>query len=135
MFSLFNVKFNWGAYFLILIFIKIFWLDLSFWGFIAIAITLHQFLLLFFSLGSVMPIRYLLGSFMCLQMLLGSALAYNGLDAFQTNQLYQMQIPEAAYYAYILPAVLLFISGLHITAAKSTGAVLNTKEIAYFVDH
>lgn len=135
MFSLFNVKFNWGAYFLILIFIKLFWLDLSFLGFIAIAITLHQFLLLFFSLGSIMPIRYLLGAFMCLQMLLGSALAYNGLDAFQINQLYRMQIPETEYYAYVIPAVILFIFGLHITAGKLKGEVLNKKEIAYFVDH
>jgi hypothetical protein len=90
--TLFNVKFNWGLYILALLFIILTWGDLSWLSVIALAITLHQFLLLFYSFGAVIPIRYIAGSFMCMQMLLGPVLAYNGLDAFQRVE-YQMKIP------------------------------------------
>jgi hypothetical protein len=133
--TLFGVKFNWGVYFLLLIFIKLTWLDLDWLSFIALAITLHQFMLLFFSVGAVIPIRYLAGSFMCLQMLLGPTLAYNGLDAYQTNSVYQMKIPETEYFEYVIPAMILFIAGLHITAGKLKGEVLNEKEITRFIDN
>lgn len=131
--TLFRVKFNWGFYFMALLFIKIIWFDVSWIGFAAIAISLHQFLLLFFSVGSVMPIRYLAGSFMCLQMLLGPTFAYNGLDAYAPIT-YQMRIPEASYFQYAIPAVILFILGLHVTAGKLKGEVLNVKEISKFVE-
>jgi hypothetical protein len=101
---------------------------------IAIAITLQQFLLLFYSIGTVIPVRYLAGSFMCLQMLLGPAIAYNGADAFQMVQ-YKMNIPEMEYFLYSLPAVILFIAGLHLTAGKLKGEILNEKEISRFVDN
>jgi hypothetical protein len=132
--TLFKVKFNWGLYILLLFFIKLAFIDLSWLSFIALAVTIHQFLLLFYSVGAVIPIRYLAGSFMCLQLLLGPTLAYNGLDAYQTNPVYQMKIPEAEYFQYVLPAVILFIMGLHITAGKLKGEVLNEKEIARFID-
>ncbi len=45
-----------------------------------------------------------------------------------------MQIPEAQYFDYVIPAVVLFIIGLHITAGKLKGEVLNEKEITKFVD-
>jgi len=72
---------------------------------------------------------------MCLQMLLGPTLAYNGLDAYQTNNVYRMKIPEYEYFSYIIPAMILFITGLHITAGKLNGEVLNQKEIIKFVDN
>jgi hypothetical protein len=133
--TLFSVKFNWGLYFLLLIFIKLTWLDLSWMSYVALAITLHQFLLLFYSAGAVIPIRYLAGSFMCLQMLLGPTLAFNGLDAYQTNSVFRMKIPEFEYFSYVIPAMILFITGLHITAGKLNGEVLNEKEISKFVDN
>ncbi len=85
MISLFKVKFNWLLYFLAIIFIKLVWTDLSWYSFIALCITLHQFLLLFYSVGAVIPVRYIAGSFMCLQMFLGPTLAFNGLDDYQTK--------------------------------------------------
>lgn len=135
MYSLFKVKFNWGVYFLILVFIRIIWIDLSVYSFLALVITLHQFLLLFYSVGVVIPIRYLAGSFMCLQMLLGPTFAYNGLDAYQTNIVYTMRIPELTYFTYMIPAMILFIVGLHINAGKLKGEILNEKEITRFVDN
>ena len=132
--SLFKGKFNWLLYVGLIIFIRVIWSDLSWFSYIALCITLHQFMLLFYSIGYVIPIRYLLGAFMCLQMLLGPTLAYNGLDAYQTNRVYQMKIPETEYFLYVLPAVILFILGLHITAGKLKGEILNEKEITRFVD-
>lgn len=132
--TLFNVQFNWGVYILILIFIRLFWPELSLVCFIALAITLHQFLLLFYSIGAVIPIRYLAGSFMCLQMLLGPTFAYNGADFYQRAE-YQMRIPELEYFMYAIPAVSLFIIGLHVTAGKLKGEILNGNEISKFVDN
>ena len=132
--TLFNVKFNWGFYILVLIYIKLVWYDIGLFGFIALAITLHQFLLLFYSVGAVIPIRYLAGSFMCLQMLLGPTIAYNGADAFSRAE-YQMVIPEMDYFTYAIPAVVLFILGLHITAGKLKGEILNEREISRFIDN
>ena len=131
--TLFKVKFNWALYFGILIFINLVWVDLSWYSFIALAITLHQFLLLFYSVGAVIPIRYLAGSFMCLQMLIGPTLAFNGFDAYAA-EVYKMKIPEWEYFEYAIPAVALFITGLHITAGKLKGEILNEKEISKFVD-
>ncbi len=117
-----------------LFFMRFIWVDLSWFSFIALAITIHQFLLLFYSIGAVIPIRYLAGSFMCLQMLLGPTFAYNGLDQYQWLE-YQMKIPEASYFAYAIPAVSLFIVGLHVTAGKLKGEVLNRAEVAKFVNN
>ena len=132
--TLFRVKFNWGVYIILIIFIRLIWPGLSWYSFFAIAITLHQFLLLFYSVGAVIPIRYLAGSFMCLQMFVGPVLAFNGLDAYQTDPIFRMKIPETEYFSYVLPAVVLFIAGLHISAGKLKGEVLNEKEIVRFVD-
>ena len=132
--SLFKVNFPWFAYILVIIVIRVLWVDLSFVGFIALCIVIHQFLLLFYSIGSVVPIRYIAGAFMCLQMLLGPTFAYNGLDKYQYIT-YKMKIPEMEYFGYALPAVILFIVGLHISAGKLKGEVLNQKAIQTFVDH
>ena len=74
----------------------------------------------------------LFGAFMCLQFFIGPVLAYNGLDQYQFDA-YQMRIPEAEYFSYAIPAVCAFIIGLHITAGKLKGEILNEKEILNFV--
>jgi hypothetical protein len=132
--TLFDVKFNWAVYLLSLIFIKILWPDISWWSLAALAISINQFMLLFFSIGAVIPIRYIAGTFMCLQMLIGPTFAYNGLDQYQFVD-YVMRIPEAEYFAYAIPAVLMFILGLHITAGKLRGEIINEVEIRKFVDN
>jgi hypothetical protein len=132
--SLFNVKFNWGVYLLSMIAIKILWPEMSWWSFFALAISIQQFLLLFFSIGAVIPIRYIAGTFMCLQMLLGPTFAYNGLDKYQFAD-YIMKIPEADYFAYAIPAVLMFILGLHVTAGKLKGEIIKEFEIRTFIDN
>lgn len=70
---------------------------------------------------------------MCLQMFIGPAFAYNGLDEYQYF-MYQMKIPEAAYFGYALPAVILFILGLHINAKKLDGEIPDVKRISEFAD-
>jgi hypothetical protein len=131
--SLFNNNFNWGLYLLLIFITRVLWIDLSWFSYFALCITLHQFLVLFFSIGYVLPIRYLLGAFMCLQMLLGPTFAYNGLDVYQETT-YRMKIPEGDYFSYALPAVICFIFGLHITAGRFKGEVLDLKAITSFVD-
>lgn len=131
MYTLFKVNINWGAYMVCAIMILLLFPSLSWYSYFALLIALHQFFLLFFSINSVIPIRYLLGSFMCLQMFIGPVLAYNGLDKYQYF-MYQMKVPEAVYFSYALPAVILFILGLHINAKKLDGEVPDVKKIAEF---
>ncbi len=133
MISLFKAKFNWGVYLFILIAIRVLWMELDWFSFLALAITVHQFLILFFSIGYVMPIRYLFGAFMCMQMLLGPTFAYNGLDAYQAYE-YQMKVPSDVYFSYAIPAVIFFIFGLHVTAGKLKGEMLDLHAIQTFVD-
>lgn len=90
-------------------------------------------MLLFNAIGSIIPIRYLFGSLMCLQLLLGPVLAYNGLDEFQTGY-YKMQIPEYTYFMYVLPAVILFIVGLHIRAGEFEGECIDKVKLSLFVN-
>jgi len=70
---------------------------------------------------------------MCLQMFIGPALAYNGLDEYQYF-MYRMKVPEAEYFSYALPAVILFILGLHINAKKLDGELPDIKRIGEYVD-
>lgn len=133
MYSLFKVDFNWGLYLLLAILIRLLFPSLSWLCYIALMITLHQFLLLFFSMGHIIPIRYLLGSFMCLQMFLGPTLAYNGLDKFQRGYM-RMQIPYTDYFMYVIPAVLLFIVGLHIRAGMLEGEYVDEEKVKKFVE-
>jgi hypothetical protein len=69
---------------------------------------------------------------MCLQMLIGPTFAFNGLDEYQMGT-YKMQIPEEEYFAYAIPAVLCFITGLHIRAGHLEGEVVDIDRIARFV--
>jgi hypothetical protein len=71
---------------------------------------------------------------MCLQMLLGPTFAYNGLDIYQYVN-YRMKVPEEVYFEYALPAVICFISGLHINAGRLKGEQLNQNAIENFVDN
>ncbi|MGN6605072.1 MAG: hypothetical protein ACTHK8_21630 [Ginsengibacter sp.] len=114
--------------------IYVLWPDMTWWSYFALAITLQQFFLLFFSIGSVIPIRYLAGTLMCIQMLLGPTFAYNGLDKYQYID-YIMRIPESDYFSYAIPAVILFILGLHVTAGKLRGEIINETEIRKFIDN
>lgn len=97
-------------------------------SYIAILITLHQFLLLFYAVGYGIPIRYLFGSLMCLQILLGPTLAYN-IDLVKG----QMKIPAEEYFTYAIPAVICFIIGLHISCKKLEGEFLEEKKIVEFI--
>lgn len=134
MISLLKAKFNWGIYLLLLILIRVGWMDLDWFSFTALAITLHQFMILFFSIGYVVPIRYLFGAFMCLQMLLGPTFAYNGLDAYQAYE-YQMKVPLETYFSYAIPGVFAFIIGLHINAGRLKGEQLDMAALRRFVDN
>lgn len=131
--SLIHVNFNWNIFAGIAIVVYILFPELSWYSYLAILITLHQFTLLFNAIGYVIPVRYLFGAFMCLQLLLGPMLAYNGLDKYQVGY-YRMQIPEEQYFAYLLPAVILFIIGLHIRAGKLEGEMVNQTGIVKFVN-
>lgn len=98
---------------------------------LAITISLYQFSLLFNAIGEIIPTRHLLGSFMCLQFFAGPVLAYNGFDAYQ-YPLYRMKIDELTYFQYAIPAVILFIIGLHLKAGDNRGENLNIEQIKLF---
>jgi len=125
--SLFGVNINWLVYF-ILAFFTLFFPNITILSYVAICITLHQFLLLFYSVGYVIPTRYLFGSFMCLQLLFGPTLAYS-IDIVKV----QMQIPAEEYFSYAIPAVLCFIIGLHISCRKLEGEFLDEEKIVKYI--
>lgn len=95
-------------------------------------VSIYQISLLFESIGHILPTRHLLGSFMCLQFFIGSSFAYSGLDKYQYFK-YRMKIPESEYFSYALPAVILFIIGLHIWAGNYKGEIIDTKSVELFV--
>lgn len=131
--TLFPATFQWPFFLVVAVLLKLSFLDLSWFSYFAIILSLHQFILLFNSLGNVIPIRYLLGSFMCLQFFIGPSFAYNGLDQYQFIR-YQMKIPEVDYFEYSIPAVLSFIIGLHLNANKLNGEVVHEQGIIMFVE-
>ena len=132
--SLLTPNFNWAIFLLVGLLIRVSFLDLSTVGFIALMLSLYQFMLLFDGIGHFMPVRYLLGSFMCVQFFVGPALAYNGLDEYQYF-LYKMQVPEMEYFSYAIPAVMAFIVGLHMFAGNLNGEVVDEKRVKAFVDN
>lgn len=129
--TLFNVKINWILYILGLVAIQIIIPHISFWSFLALAIALHQFMLLFYAYGYVIPVRYWAGAMMCLQMLVGPSFAYSGLDKYMYFK-YQMQVPEETYFAYAIPAVILFILGLH-SSGKLKGERIEEQAVRDYV--
>jgi hypothetical protein len=130
--SLFSTSMNWyvfvaGCALLVLI------PGLSLFSYLALVISLHQFLLLFYNMNNLIPVRYFFGFLMCLQMFIGPSLAYAGLDEYQYF-VYRMQIPADEYFSYVLPAVIMFILGLHFKADNMQGEIPNVKEISEFAD-
>lgn len=112
--------------------LKLFYFDMSWWSIFAFTFSAFQFYLLFESFGKVIPIRHLFGSFMCLQMLVGPALAYNGLDQYQVGH-FRMQVSESDYFIYVLPAVLLFILGLHFKSQSYAGEKVDINLLEQFI--
>lgn len=106
---------------------------MSWTSYFSVMLALHQFTLLFNSIGHVVPVRYLLGSFMCVQFFIGPTLAYNGFDQYQYI-LYRMKVPEEVYFAYAIPAVMVFIAGLHVRAGKLEGEVVDVERVKIFVE-
>ena len=129
--TLFKVKINWYVYFACGILLLLLIPGISIWCFLALMIALHQFLLVFYSVGYIIPIRYLAGALMSLQMLVGSSFAYLGLDEFQYFR-YRMQLPEADYFIYAIPATVCFILGLHVMS-RLRGEKINEEKIKEFV--
>jgi hypothetical protein len=125
--------FNWNIYVLFALLLRVMFPNMGWYAFLAIILSIYQFVLLFNSIGHIIPLRYLLGSFMCLQFFVGPALAYSGLDEYQ-YVLYRMRIPEEAYFLYAIPAISLFIIGLHINAGSFKGEILDVYQIRKFVD-
>lgn len=132
--SLIGVKINWLLYFGILLGIRVAFPAMEWTSIAAIAISLHQFFLLFKSIGYFLPIRYLTGSLACLQLLIGPTLAYNGLDKYQFIK-YTMQVPESDYFFFAIPAVTMFIVGLHFFSQKLEGEMLNKNAITVYLSH
>jgi hypothetical protein len=132
--TLFYPAFNWTFFILFALLLRLFYVDLSMSGYVALLLSLYQFMLLFDSIGHFLPVRYLLGSFMCLQFFVGPALAYNGLDQYQYF-MYQMKIPEIEYFSYAMPAVLCFIIGLHLFAGNLEGEVIDERRVKLFIEN
>jgi len=128
-----DVPIDWGIMFGIVLFTKLFFPEISLYSFFALMISVYQFILLFYSIGFILPIRYLAGSLMCLQMLFGPALAYNGLDEYQLGFL-KMQVDEATYFSYVIPATIMFLIGLRIKFNKEvTDEFINVHQIKEYV--
>ncbi len=113
-------------------FIKVTFIDISLLSLLAIVISLYQFFLLFDSIGHIIPTRHLLGSFMCIQFFVGPTLAYNGMEKYQYF-MYWMRIPELQYFEYVIPAVVLFIIGLHINSSNYKGEVVDKEKVELFI--
>jgi hypothetical protein len=130
--TLFPDKFNWPSYLLVGIFLRLLLFSISWNSFFAIMISLYVITLLFDSISSIIPTRHLLGSFMCVQFFIGPAFAYNGIDDYQYF-MYKMRVSESEYFLYAIPAVVLFIIGLHINAERYKGEIVDTNQIKLFV--
>lgn len=131
--ELLRPSYNWLAFFLFALIIRLIFVNLEWLPYLALMISAYQFSLLFDSIGHIIPTRHLLGSFMCLQFFVGSAFAYAGLDEYQYFK-YQMRISATDYYLYAIPAVVAFIIGLHSTAGKYKGEIVNEERIKLFVE-
>ncbi len=125
-------KINLQYFILFCILFKFFFLSLSWYSYFAFVLAIYQFCMVFVSVNHVIPIRYLSGFMMCLQMLVGPALAYNGLDEFQDGY-NKMQISESDYFSFVLPAVILFILGLHVLSRRLPGEKPDIERIKNYV--
>jgi len=130
--TLFPREVNWGVFFILIIILRALFPDISMFSYVALVISIHQLTLLITFIGYIVPVRYLFGAFMCLQFFIGPTLAYNGLDQYQYH-VYRMQVPEAQYFSYALPAVSCFLLGLHISAGNFKGEIINQEGVLRFV--
>lgn len=130
--SLFGTNFNVPFFIGACLVVRVVFFDISWVSFLAVVISLQQFILLFNSLGYVIPVRYLFGVMMCVQFFIGPVLVYNGLDQYQYIN-YRMKIPEEEYFSYAIPAVASFIIGMHLYAGKLRGEIIDEKGIELFV--
>ena len=130
--TLFPKSFNWFVYFITITLYKFVFINMSWASYLVSIFSIYQFALLFDQIGKTIPTRHLLSCFMCVQFFIGPMFAYNGLDEYQYF-MYKMRIPEWEYFSYAIPAILLFIFGLHIRAGESSGEKINLENIAEFV--
>lgn len=130
--SLFKTNLNWSVFLALAIVIRFVGFNIDWPSYLAMLITLFQFMLLFNSIGTLLPVRYLLGSFMCIQFFIGPTFAYGGLDKYQYFK-YVMQIPSADYFAYAIPAVVMFILALHVNAGRLKGEFVDREKLNLFV--
>lgn len=126
--TLFPKSYNWLLFICFSIVLRILLIDLSWFCFFALIVSIFQFSLLFLQFGKLIPTRHLFGALLCLQFLVGPTLAYNGLDEYQYF-MYRMKIPEHEYFLYAFPAVIFFIIGLHLRAGNAKGEMLDLDEI------
>ncbi len=118
--SLTHPNFHWEVFIPLILLIRLVYFDLSIIGWVALVLSVYQFMLLFDAIGHFIPVRYLLGSFMCLQFFVGPTFAYNGAEEY-AYFMYKMKVPELEYFSYAIPAVLSFIIGLHLFAGNLDG--------------
>jgi len=131
--TLFRNNFPWFFYIIVILAIRLVFFGISWYSYLAVILSIYQFILLFDSIGKIIPVRDLLGSFMCIQFFIGPVFAYNGLDNYQYF-MYVMKVSEAAYFSYSIPAVILFILGVNTSAGNFKGEVVNERKIAVFVN-
>lgn len=131
--TLFPKTFNWFVYIITIIIFKFVFINMSWTSYFVAVFSIYQFTLLFDQIGKIIPTRHLLCCFMCVQFFIGPMFAYNGLDDYQYF-MYKMRIPEWEYFSYAIPAVLLFILGLHIRAGDDNGEKINLNNINEFVE-
>lgn len=102
-------------------------LGFNFYYQIAIFITITQFVLLFFNVGRIIPVRYLIGALYSINYLLVPIIMFEGLNN-NVQEDYQMVGNPDTYFAYIVPAMLMLIFGLHLFKQKGDN-VLNVKKV------
>jgi len=130
--TLFRPSYNWMAFFLFALIMRLVLVDLEWYPYLALMISAYQFSLLFDSIGHIIPTRHLLGTFMCIQFFVGPSFAYAGLDQYAYFK-YQMKEPQDVYFAYVIPAVVAFIVALHVNAGKYKGEIVDEERVKKFV--
>ena len=131
--TLIPANFNWALFILIAFALRLSWIELSWYCYTALLISIYQFMLLIRSVDFIMPLRYLIGMFMCLQFLMGPTFAYAGLDYYQISTS-RMQVDESVYFSYVIPAMICSLIGLHWGAGKFEGEIINRKAIENYLE-
>lgn len=98
---------------------------------IGILIFIHQLVQLFFAFGKLIPVRYIFGFLFSLQFIIGPVIAYNGGDDY-VIETYRMKVDQDYYFSYVIPATILFLSGLNLFKNDNLGEILNFSYIKNF---